>query len=145
MICSYCGGRVEWKGPLTNLTHTQCACCGERNSQVVEEEPLDDPVLAGFDADQLASIENAVREGCGPATAAKVRAVLSAGPVPTTQATEDTEMLDWLIKHSDATVLHGSAYGPYQVWFRYSGRTTDEFKTPREAIRAAMAAKGEGK
>jgi hypothetical protein len=29
MICSKCGShRVEWKGPLLNLTHTECGECG---------------------------------------------------------------------------------------------------------------------
>jgi len=51
----------------------------------------------------------------------------------------DAEMLDWLIKNQDATVCSDGAYGLYHVWFRYSNRTTEKFKTPREAIRAAMA------
>lgn len=39
MICGICGsGRVEWKGPLSALTHTECADCGAVNAQVVEEE-----------------------------------------------------------------------------------------------------------
>ncbi|MBI3445615.1 MAG: hypothetical protein HY055_09705 [Magnetospirillum sp.] len=42
MICTYCGGHVTWRGPLSDLTHTQCASCGRRNCQVVEEpEDLD--------------------------------------------------------------------------------------------------------
>jgi hypothetical protein len=35
MICSICGGCVEWKGPLAHLTHTQCNQCGAVNSQEV--------------------------------------------------------------------------------------------------------------
>jgi len=33
MICSICGGRVEWQGPLSDLTHTKCLSCGEINCQ----------------------------------------------------------------------------------------------------------------
>ena len=36
MICSNCGGLVEWKGPLTNLTHTQCLECGSVNCEEAE-------------------------------------------------------------------------------------------------------------
>ena len=36
MICRVCGGRVEWQGPLTNLTHTKCLSCGAENSQICE-------------------------------------------------------------------------------------------------------------
>ncbi len=44
MECSLCGGYVEWKGPLVNLTHTECHGCGAINSQVVEDDtPDDDP------------------------------------------------------------------------------------------------------
>ena len=39
MICSKCGGRVEWVGPWSNMTHTECLQCGAINSQVVEPEP----------------------------------------------------------------------------------------------------------
>lgn len=39
MTCERCGGYVEWKGPLTNLSHTQCANCGGINCQV--HEPID--------------------------------------------------------------------------------------------------------
>lgn len=34
MTCASCGGYVEWKGPLSNLTHTECERCGAINSQV---------------------------------------------------------------------------------------------------------------
>jgi hypothetical protein len=37
-MCSICGGRVEWQGRLSNLTHTKCLDCGALNSQ----EPEDD-------------------------------------------------------------------------------------------------------
>jgi hypothetical protein len=38
VICSICGSaRVEWKGDLANLTHTQCDHCGAINSQEYEE------------------------------------------------------------------------------------------------------------
>jgi len=43
MICSACGGpNVTWRGPLSALTHTECADCGAINSQVVEIEHDDD-------------------------------------------------------------------------------------------------------
>lgn len=39
MICGRCGGvRVEWKGPWSALTHTECPDCGAVNSQAVEPE-----------------------------------------------------------------------------------------------------------
>lgn len=37
MICSTCFGPVEWKGPLSNLTHTECLDCGRINNQLVYE------------------------------------------------------------------------------------------------------------
>ena len=40
MTCSICGGRVEWQGPLSNLTHTRCATCGAINCQ--EVDPLNE-------------------------------------------------------------------------------------------------------
>lgn len=40
MICATCGGRVEWRGPFSNLTHTECTSCGRINNQ--EPEPVDD-------------------------------------------------------------------------------------------------------
>lgn len=47
MVCSFCGGLVEWQGPWSNLTHTQCRRCGRTNCQepeaeVVEDEPEED-------------------------------------------------------------------------------------------------------
>lgn len=38
MICSHCGGLVVWKGPITNLTYTECQRCGATNCQVAEDE-----------------------------------------------------------------------------------------------------------
>jgi hypothetical protein len=32
MKCSICGGLVTWRGPLSNLTHTECGGCGAHNS-----------------------------------------------------------------------------------------------------------------
>lgn len=63
-------------------------CAVERIFSQIPDEPLyTRPTIPQpaaepkcFDAAQLASIENAVREGCGPATAAKVHAMLSAAP-----------------------------------------------------------------
>lgn len=40
MICATCGGQVIWKGPLSNLTHTECQDCGRINNQ--EVEPAED-------------------------------------------------------------------------------------------------------
>lgn len=37
MRCEICGGYVEWKGRITNLTHTECAGCGAINSQEAGE------------------------------------------------------------------------------------------------------------
>lgn len=31
MICTTCGGQVEWQGPLTELTHMKCISCGALN------------------------------------------------------------------------------------------------------------------
>lgn len=58
-----------------------------------------------FDAAQLASIENAVREGCGPATAAKVHAMLSAAPVAVPAAKHrptDDELWDQTLRERDS-------------------------------------------
>lgn len=52
-------------------------------------------------------------------------------------AQEDADRLEWWIKHPDAAIVNSGAYGPYQVWFRYSNRVTDMFSTPRKAIDAA--------
>lgn len=46
MTCSKCGGVVEWKGPLSNLTHTECRRCGAVNSQMP-----DDPLPEDFAAE----------------------------------------------------------------------------------------------
>ncbi len=39
MICSMCGGRVEWQGRLSNLTHTKCLSCGQINCQEADPSP----------------------------------------------------------------------------------------------------------
>ena len=39
MICSCCGGRCYWVGPLIALIHVKCEDCRAINSQ--EEEPED--------------------------------------------------------------------------------------------------------
>ena len=44
MKCSRCGGYVEWKGPLVDLTHTECASCGGINCQeleMIEDDEID--------------------------------------------------------------------------------------------------------
>lgn len=38
MICATCFGPVEWKGPLSNLTHTECLDCGRINNQMVDDD-----------------------------------------------------------------------------------------------------------
>ena len=40
MICATCDGEVIWKGPLSNLTHTECQSCGRINNHIVD--PQDD-------------------------------------------------------------------------------------------------------
>ena len=50
MICSRCGSpRVTWRGPITALTHTECADCGAINAQEPDENQLDyeDPFEGG--------------------------------------------------------------------------------------------------
>lgn len=37
MKCTNCGGLVTWRGPITDLTHTECADCGGRNCQEPED------------------------------------------------------------------------------------------------------------
>ena len=41
MICRFCGGQVIWKGPLSNLTHTECQNCKATNCQIEIEETHD--------------------------------------------------------------------------------------------------------
>ena len=54
MTCSNCGGLVTWRGPLVNLTHTQCANCGDINCQIPEvindedDEDDEDEDACGF-------------------------------------------------------------------------------------------------
>ena len=38
MECATCGGKVEWRGAMINLTHTECLSCGRVNNQLVEDE-----------------------------------------------------------------------------------------------------------
>lgn len=47
MICATCRGEVIWKGPFSNLTHTECQDCGRINNQLAD--PIDDE-----DDDELA-------------------------------------------------------------------------------------------
>jgi len=42
MICATCFGTVEWCGPLSAFTHTQCKDCGAINNQMVDEAAPDD-------------------------------------------------------------------------------------------------------
>lgn len=61
MICMYCGGRVEWRGPLVNPTHTQCTLCGQWNCEHKSFAPEDafelfpppDEFLALVDIEEL--------------------------------------------------------------------------------------------
>lgn len=41
MTCELCGGRVTWRGPLSELTHTQCEKCNEVNCQAVDADGED--------------------------------------------------------------------------------------------------------
>lgn len=41
MICATCFGLVEWKGPFSNLTHTECTECGAVNNQILEDDCSD--------------------------------------------------------------------------------------------------------
>ena len=42
MICSFCNGNVIWRGPLLNLTHTECEDCGRHNCQMIDPPPPED-------------------------------------------------------------------------------------------------------
>lgn len=43
MICDNCGrAGIEWKGPLSNLMHTECPHCGGTNCQRVAPDNEDD-------------------------------------------------------------------------------------------------------
>lgn len=50
MVCDLCGRTgIQWMGPLSNLTHTECPHCGGRNCQRVDladEEDVADAELA---------------------------------------------------------------------------------------------------
>lgn len=51
MICATCGGLVTWRGPIYDLTHTECESCGARNNQLPEapngEDELDGDEAVG--------------------------------------------------------------------------------------------------
>jgi hypothetical protein len=53
--------------------------------------------------------------------------------------TEDSKRLDWLLKHQ----VHGPVYECSFGWGYCGNCGTEYFKTPREAIDAAMSAKDE--
>lgn len=60
MICATCFGPVEWKGPFSNLTHTECLDCGRINNQMVDE--IEDAISDSADsAERIA--ESADSEG----------------------------------------------------------------------------------
>jgi hypothetical protein len=42
MTCRGCGGPVEWKGPISRLTHTECLNCGGINCQEIEDHGSSD-------------------------------------------------------------------------------------------------------
>lgn len=42
MICAFCNGDVEWRGPLSALTHTECRTCHRTNCQVLDPDDFDD-------------------------------------------------------------------------------------------------------
>lgn len=44
MKCGECGGYAEWKGPLSDLTHSECSQCGAINAHLPDnpEEDEDD-------------------------------------------------------------------------------------------------------
>ncbi len=67
MKCSFCGGRVEWQGPLVNLTHTKCFGCGRVNCQEVEPTQEDTtPVQSVQDADTDPHEKDESRAGIRP-------------------------------------------------------------------------------
>ena len=47
MQCKDCGGPVEWKGPLTNLTHTECENCGAVDNQM-EDDNQDEEMICYY-------------------------------------------------------------------------------------------------
>lgn len=71
MRCTHCLGAVFWKGPLSNLTHTECSQCGAINSQVADETPDD------ADTDQLRELVDERAEEFVARTMASITAVLS--------------------------------------------------------------------
>ena len=61
MTCSICGGRVEWQGPLSNLTHTKCLLCGAINCQEVDP-PQEDEADESDTANMALCVKSNVRE-----------------------------------------------------------------------------------
>jgi predicted RNA-binding Zn-ribbon protein involved in translation (DUF1610 family) len=56
MICDLCGRTgVRWMGPLSNLTHTECPHCGERNCQRGDAADEEDAV-------EIVAAENAAED-----------------------------------------------------------------------------------
>ena len=47
---------MEWKGPISNLTHTECAKCGGINCQEPEVQTDDDESVDGPTAGQCDDI-----------------------------------------------------------------------------------------
>ncbi|MBH0112688.1 hypothetical protein I5E68_06955 [Novosphingobium sp. YJ-S2-02] len=68
MICACCGGHVTWRGPLSNLTHTECASCGAVNAQLVDQAgdatEMVDELPEGLRRDESGAIEFQCRS-CG--------------------------------------------------------------------------------
>lgn len=65
MKCNSCGGRVEWQGKLSNLTHTKCLNCGAINNQIVQTEGYfdeDDPMM--YDICPDCGEAFSIRQGC---------------------------------------------------------------------------------
>lgn len=58
MKCKYCGGYVEWMGPLTNLTHTECIGCGAANCHEPEEPDQEENPVVGMESDTVYLIKN---------------------------------------------------------------------------------------
>lgn len=53
MKCSKCGGLVTWRGPIANMTHTQCENCGGINCQYPEYSDDPDPEEIGRTTKQM--------------------------------------------------------------------------------------------
>lgn len=57
MTCSVCFGRVQWMGPITALTHTECEECGSINAQLIEQDDNDN-----FETQETMTNESSSRE-----------------------------------------------------------------------------------